>query len=253
MNIEDVINSSRALLAARPYVDRVRLFTRRGVSDPWKFPHRIGDCSIKSTSVFGGMDISVLQIVRDRSAIPIFIENLIFSENPDLAKRYEKEMGDNEAISYVEKKDLGKGMVYYTIICVSKTRCGARFSVCKELMHIYTDQVQRIRHAARMLAKAMEWRKCVDDVKKELSPESACFYHAVEVMLPWDFRHRQVCAVRGKYGQTRDCSKEIAISFMIPHSVVAHIFAESSGPKNYYGFSYQINSKINSKGGKQKT
>lgn len=243
MNILDVVKSSRTLLKARPYVERNKLFTRHGIVDGWKFPRRIGDCQILATSVFGGMDVSVLQIVRDKIATPIFIENLIFAENPSLAQVYEKEMGDAEAISYVEKHTPEKGMSYYKIICVSKTRCGARFSICKELMHIYTQQVQKVGVAEKMLKKAMRWRKVIVEASKELTPETACFYHAVEVLLSWDFRDKQVAVVKKKYGQVHSCDKHVAISFMIPLSIIKHVFDCTDDEKDYYAFSYQLNSR----------
>ena len=247
MRIREIIRTAQGIADARPFVLREDLFSRRGKKDMSSLPAKIGEIRMKCTSVFGGVAVSVLSIVKDSVTIPIFIENLIWSENPELAKKYQDEMGENEAVSYVEKVVPHKGMAYYTIICVSKTYCGSRFAICKELLHIYTDTVQanRIAKAGAILKNAMSWRESDFREDVELDPETSCFFLATETMLPWIFRDAQYAAIKRKFGQVQSCALQAAQSFMIPLSVIEFV-GESVGVKalSYYGFSYRINSEI---------
>ena len=51
-------------------------------------------------------------------------------------------------------------------------------------------------------------------------------------------------SAKKKYGQVRACDKQVAISFMIPLSIIEHVFDRPDDEKDYYAFSYQLNSSL---------
>lgn len=255
MNIIEVIKGARSLVESGVTVSRSTLFSNRGKEDLSKFPIRVGNTLIRAVNVTGG-ESSVLAKVRSSKKCNIYIQDLVLNDYSDIAKECVDDFENSETFCWVEEYSTGEGLRHFEITCISKTFCGARFAVCKDLMHILTDTVHGIKTANALLRCAMRWRSLIADEERDLDPETACFYYAIEVMLPGALRDVQFNAIRKKYKETSTCDLMVARSFMVPEKVIHHICEGGAKDQEipYCGFSYQTNSDLNrNKGIKYKT
>lgn len=245
MHIVDVIGKAREIQNESPVVSRDSLFASRGMEDLSKFNDtKPGGFFAKSTNVRGGKGKAVHDVVCDKVKKNIYLENVILAESTAVAKMMQEDMGDNETISWVEKYEHIKGQPYFLITCVSKTFCGARFAVCKELMHIYTDTVDGVKPANALIKCAMKWQDLIISEDKQLDSETACFYSAIEVMLPWELRRSQFTMLTDLLNDDPQCNMTIARSFMVPVKVIDHIRDARDARLPYCGFSYDINTRL---------
>lgn len=246
MNIKDVIRSARGLCSEEVIVLRDTLFTNRGVKDRSNFPSKMGKVLMKAVNVRGGEN-SILAKVTSSTRKNVYIEDLVLAEHSDIAKKVQKDFEKFETFCWVEeyREPLTK-RTYFKISCCAKTFCGARFSVCKDLMHVYTNTVRGIESVDSLFNCAMKWQELIPDEETDLDAETTGFYHAIEVMLPWLLRGAQFNLLREKYKKTSSCDLTIAKAFLIPERVVKHICECSEGGNDlpYCGFSYQINSAL---------
>lgn len=133
---------------------------------------------------------------------------------------------------------------------MSRTFCGARFSVCKELLHIFTNTVDGVKPANSLLRCATRWTTMVVNEQKKLDSETACFYYAIEVMLPWILRNTQFNELHERFKDDGDCNLKMARAFMIPEKVINHICEIPDGKGlPYCGFSYSLNVEISEANG----
>lgn len=117
--------------------------------------------------------------------------------------------------------------------------CWLRFTVIKELMHLYSDTCADAPNAAAALLvkAARDSRYILADDNATLDAETAAFYMALEMMIPWRLREQ--------FRQLRDFSAtryQIAKAFMLPEPFVAHFVEGSEG--NYAGLSNRLNKTI---------
>lgn len=117
----------------------------------------------------------------------------------------------------------------------SANTCWSRFSIAKELLHIYTgcphngesipDRL-RLAHSSRFNLPAQD-NAPIDD-------ETYCFYMALELLLPWS--HRMALSDMKASGAP---PRVMATCFMIPCQVIDHFFEGG-----YAERSFRINSAL---------
>lgn len=117
--------------------------------------------------------------------------------------------------------------------------CWKRFTVAKELLHLYADTCNDSPSAtAELLVKAArESRDVIVHDNTELDDETSAFYMALEVLIPWDLRE-QFNELRN-LGATR---YQIAKVFMLPEPFVDHFI--SSSEDSYASLSRRLNQNI---------
>jgi len=114
--------------------------------------------------------------------------------------------------------------------------CWRRFTVAKELFHLYADIAEdpRPRGSDAVAQAAMNARKIVPNDGMQLDDEAAAFYLALEYLIPWRLREQ--------FMKLRDCAAtpyQIAKVFMIPLPFVEHLCEGG-----YAELSYRINNNI---------
>ena len=136
---------------------------------------------------------------------------------------------------------LTKGNSAVVVYRASLNLCWQRFTVVKELAHIYSGTVANsiTQGAAAITFAAKESRQIVPTLDTELDAETAAFYIALEIMVPWRLR-RQFNDLRGA-GAT---PYQLAKAFMIPQTFVTHFISDWNDRNTYAGLSFLINSKI---------
>ena len=151
---------------------------------------------------------------------------------------------------YVREVDVDKKLPTYSYVDVycdravisygsSMNLCWRRFSVAKELMHIYsgTDKSGGVDHASDIVRAAMDSRQVLEPEGVDLDDETAAFYMALEVMIPW--------CLRGQLLSLRDAgatSYQIAKAFMVPEPFVTHFVGVPDAP--YADVSRRLNESI---------
>lgn len=114
--------------------------------------------------------------------------------------------------------------------------CWRRFTVAKELFHLYAGIVEDARFLSSdaVAQMAMDARKVVPNDGKQLDDEVAAFYLALEYLIPWRLRE-QFDRLRSFAATTY----QIAKVFMIPRPFVEHLCEGG-----YAELSYRINNNI---------
>ena len=187
--------------------------------------HSLDEIKQKLTLRVTDVNPGLVGIVSAHSGLSI--ETHTLAEGSDLLLR-------QALYSYV-MQDAHKAIIK----CVRSNHCGTRFSIAKELMHVYIGvEDGETRHRANEIVMcAAESRKVVPDATKELDDETAAFYLAIEVMIPWQ--------LRTQFMMMRDMEQttyQIAKAFMIPERVIDHI---TSGERsNYVALSKSINESL---------
>lgn len=138
---------------------------------------------------------------------------------------------------YVLKKGDSAIVVYKD----SLNFCWKRFTIVKELSHLYSGTVTNsiTQGAAAITFAAKESRRIVPTLDTELDAETAAFYIALEIMVPWRLR-RQFNDLRAAGATTYQLAK----AFMIPQSFIAHFTSDWNDKNTYAGLSFEVNSKI---------
>lgn len=117
--------------------------------------------------------------------------------------------------------------------------CWLRFTIIKELFHLYSDTCADAPNvpASLLALAARESRYVICKDNSILDAETAAFYMALELAVPWSLRE-QFLMLRD-LGATH---YQIAKAFMIPEPFVAHFVEGSEG--NYAGLSNRLNKTI---------
>ncbi len=119
--------------------------------------------------------------------------------------------------------------------------CWKRFTVLKELMHLYSNTCDdSIGESASLIAMAA--RRSRDVVAKDnsiLCHEEAAFYMALEILIPWCDGRKQLLRLRD-LGATH---YQIAKVFMLPTPIVTHFLGDDEETP-YIGLSLRLNQNI---------
>lgn len=117
--------------------------------------------------------------------------------------------------------------------------CWKRFTVTKELLHIYANTGDDAPNAtAELLVKAArDSRNVFVHDNTELDDETSAFYMALEVLMPWDLREQ--FALLRERGATH---YQIAKTFMLPEPFVDHFVGD--GEDSYAALSRRLNQNI---------
>lgn len=134
---------------------------------------------------------------------------------------------------------LTKGNSATVVYRASLNLCWQRFTVVKELAHVYSRTVANsmTQGAAAITFAAKESRQIVPTLDTELDAETAAFYIALEIMVPWRLR-RQFNDLRTAGATTYQLAK----AFMIPQIFIAHFTSDWNDRNTYAGLSYAVNS-----------
>ena len=139
---------------------------------------------------------------------------------------------DNPIYGYVEIGNDSAVVRYRSDLNI----CWRRYTVAKELFHLYAGIVEdvRPRESDLVTQAAMDARKVVVSDGKQLEDEVAAFYLALEYLMPWRLREQ--------FDKLRDLAAttyQIAKVFMIPRPFVEHLC-----DGGYAELSYRINKNI---------
>jgi len=131
-----------------------------------------------------------------------------------------------------EKED---GKKEADILIAPDNTCWYRFTAVKELMHLYAGTAKDALHpnADDITRCAKDSRRIIPTREKELDDETAAFYMAIEVLLPWSLRE-QVFFMRQKHTEY-----QIARAFMVPLNIIQHVFRGDDS--NYSSLSFETN------------
>lgn len=139
---------------------------------------------------------------------------------------------DNPLYGFVEPDKNGAIVRYRADLNI----CWRRFTVAKELFHLYADIADdpRSRRSDAITQAAMDARTVVPSDGKQLDDEVVAFYLALEYLIPWRLR-RQFLTLR-------DCAAttyQIAKVFMVPLPFIEHMC-----DGGYAELSHRINNNI---------
>ena len=136
---------------------------------------------------------------------------------------------------------LTKGSSATVVYRASLNLCWQRFTVVKELAHIYSGTVTNsiTQGAAAITFAAKDSRQIVPTLDSELDAETAAFYIALEIMIPWRLRRQ--------FNDLRDVGAtpyQLAKAFMISQTFASHFISDWNDRNTYAGLSFLVNSKI---------
>lgn len=117
--------------------------------------------------------------------------------------------------------------------------CWKRFTVTKELMHIYSGTCPNspTESADLLIKAAQDSRYVIPKDNSVLDEETSAFYLALEVMIPW--------CLREQFNMMRELGAthyQIAKAFMIPERMVEHFVGMES--ETYAALSRRLNRNI---------
>ena len=156
----------------------------------------------------------------------------------------ESPIGFRNIYGYVEREENAA-----SIVCDAGLNfCWRRFTVLKELMHIYSDTVKDFEddwldgtHYARLLIQNAVDSRAVEVKKPDqsLDSEAFAFYMALEVILPWALRNQ--LALLKKLSAS---NYQIAKAFLMPKRFVDLFMDEDESYLSYMRLSANVNSEI---------
>lgn len=240
MTIDAIIKSARTIDACGANVSRALFFAGYGKKDPYPL-----DPVLQLVDVSSLRPNSVMEQVKRAKGCRIIQNNLIRQTADEEDSKRLEGLEDLESFGFIEKYDHGKDGIEYRIYFIAKKLCGARFTLCKELAHIYTDTVDGADGSPDALLKcALDWRSLLLADPEGLDAETTGFYHAIETLIPWSLRE-QFIAIKNDFATftTEEQYMRIAQTFMIPVKVVDHFCRCHADNIPYCGFSYELNSK----------
>lgn len=196
----------------------------------------VGDqLNVADESVLAGLDGKIAGGLKTTSIQPIkkLVENKIGRK----IKIHEIKVSEEIPFyGYVEDGENGS----IVKIKAGMNLCWKRFTILKELMHLYSDTCTDAPNvSASLLIKAAQDSRSVfarDD--SVLDSETAAFYIALEVAIPW--------CLREQFQRLRDLAAtpyQIAKAFMIPVPFVTHFIGEDKFPP-YSALSHRLNQNI---------
>lgn len=118
------------------------------------------------------------------------------------------------------------------------TLCWARFTVAKELFHVYTNTAECSEATLpHIFADAKHARATILDENSLLPDEQAAFYFAIEFLLPFKLRDELYFPLTDFYG--KECHYPVAKAFMCPQAIIAKIRED-----DYLALSHRINREV---------
>lgn len=130
-----------------------------------------------------------------------------------------------------------------TIVIKANLRpCWKRFIIAKELLHLYSETAEDadLTEASVLVKAAMDSRTLLVNEATELDDETATFYLAIEVMVPWCLRS-QFTHMSSRNATTM----QIAKAFMVPECIISHMLSDSSDRgSSYLALSRRLNLNI---------
>lgn len=225
MDIREVVQNARAVTeCSGVIVSRAELVGQSGYNVDPNEEGVLSDFAGRFSGEFQAVSVlpTILDLVKDKINKPVIIR--------------EMEVSDSDIYGYVEDyKDQA-----IVKIKPGMNPCWKRFTVVKELMHLYSDTCSESCSASASITINAA-RRSRDIVAKDntiLGNEEAAFYMALEVLIPWKLRD-QLLQLR-ELGATH---YQIAKVFMLPQTLVTH-FLEDDDNKPYIDLSRRINNNI---------
>lgn len=229
MNIRRVIELARAI-SEWPGVlsDRRSLLSRAAGDFDGEDEESMNELERKLGYALRLVDIGhgVHNVVKDKTNLSIAY-HAVTSEVPLCDAIY----------GYVLTKKVSAIIVYRAAL----NFCWRRLTVAKELAHLFSGTVadSMTQGAAAVSFGAKESRRVIPTLETDLDAETAAFYIALEVMIPWSLR-TQFNDLRSVGATTY----QIAKAFMIPQTFISHFSSDWNDRNTYAGLSYQINTEI---------
>jgi len=168
---------------------------------------------------------------------------------PTRSKLKPMEIVVEEVDQSVQTRDALYGYIDYcgelksTVVIKPKLRpCWERFTIAKELLHLYSGTMddKGMTEAQTQIQAAKESRSLIVSEATELDDETAAFYLAIEVMLPWRLRNQFM-----ELKNMDATPMQIAKVFMVPMCIIEHILLDSPERGcSYVALSRRINQNI---------
>ncbi len=191
------------------------------------------------------VDVREEQILRKLSDPSILDHFKVAAILPQLRKMAEEKSGYRIRIRSL---DVPKRIPIYGYVEVKENKtaiiringglnhCWKRFTVAKELIHIYANICidKSLPSASDMILAAHDVRHVIPNESVKLNDETAAFYIALETMFPWRFRNQY-----HQLRKQRATVFQIAKAFMLPQYFVTH-FCNDWSP--YSELSNKLNS-----------
>jgi len=141
----------------------------------------------------------------------------------DLCYDVSESLPEEEIISWV--KHFPERKKPFEIRSFTRTRCETRFFCCKEILHVFCGNVTDEPSTVAVLEKCCQSWRCNIHKDAELDIETAGIYLAMEVMLSWLHREKQITQLRyAAEVYNVDFKALVAHAYKIPHWVVNHFF-----------------------------
>lgn len=223
LTIKDVIRIARDLLK-----NETLIVPRQTVIDECAIPvDRVSEKCLDSidpglrsqlqlVDVFGGL----LPIVQKAYGHPIEI----------------LEVEADGAVLYGDVKDYGTHAKIRFLKGI--TPCWVRFTIAKELLHLYTDTTTiKGETPEHLFASAKHARDKILTDSTPLDDEQVAFYLAVELFLPFKLRRTLLTPLWDHFGEEN--AYPVAKAFMCPRAVIEQVRDD-----RYLDLSYRINSEV---------
>lgn len=156
--------------------------------------------------------LTVVDVSRVYDVVRQKLGRLIYAQSVSLRDRW------NGLCGYIDNTLDGPTIVYNKDLNL----CWRRFTIVKELMHLYSYSAENLRHpdldrsmALTIMNEAIQSRQIQFANAESLSDEAAAIVMAIEVLLPWRSRNLLEEMIRQKIDPFL-----IAKAFMIPLSFV---------------------------------
>lgn len=208
MDIRDIIRMARSITDSETpglVVQRSQVIASYGSRVDAKSEECISSLSSKFPQGFQIVQVTppLLALVREKTGKPITIRRIESEE-------------DNPMYGFVEPGTNGAIVRYRADL----NTCWRRFTVAKELFHLYADIAEdpRPRGSDAVTQAAMNARRVVPNDGVQLDDEVAAFYLALEYLIPWRLREQ--------FMRLRDCAAtpyQIAKVFMVPLPFIEHM------------------------------
>ena len=150
------------------------------------------------------------------------------------------EINVSEDVPFYGYVEDGENDISIVKIKAGMNLCWQRFTILKELMHLYSDTCTDAPNVSSSLlvktARASRFVIARDD--SVLDDETAAFYIALEVSIPW--------ALRKQFLKLRDLGAthyQIAKAFLVPVPFVSH-FIDDDAYASYVALSQRLNNNI---------
>lgn len=250
MKYSAVVGCARCIAKDNVVVTSDYPFANLGVQPPKEVQPTKGLGSYNAVNVVGPTR-SVLDSVRSRTGGVIITIDAVLDQGalgqgvnpPDMTSLKvrplsDDTLGQNDGTNFVT--ECWKPFHHFEIVIRSGSFASYRFGVCKELMHVLTNQVEdgalrdslddkdKFRAAwTERCNRANDWLERIPKSKEEDLPydETDCAFLALETMVPWNLRF-QLRSFHTTDEESPWTQKEIndaAKAFIIPYAIIERI------------------------------